>query len=56
MREILLVLMEALEQQENSLLLHLVKQIEDVARVYIISLIIVIYLLIEKKKFKANQC
>ena len=41
--------MEALEQQENSLLLHLVKQIEDVAKVYIIRLIIVIHLLIENK-------
>ena len=55
MKEILLVLMEALEQQENSLLLHLVKQIEDVAKVYIIRLIIVIHLLIENKIEKSYK-
>ena len=56
MKEILLVLMEALVQKKKSLVLILVKQTQNISWGYNIMLIIVICLLMKKKsfEFKAN--
>ena len=52
MKETLLALMEALVQQKKSLVLILAKQTQKFAWVYIIMLVVVIGLLIEKKYLK----
>ena len=54
MKEILLVLVEALVHQKKNLLLILVKQTQSFAWVYIIMLIIVIWFLMEKKYLSLN--